>query len=124
MSWVNKNVNPNSIVKVGDEVEIMILEIDNIKRRISLGIKQCNENPWEKFSKEHKKGENLEGKIKNITEFGIFVELSYELDGMIHLSDISWEDSGEEAIKKFKPDQNLKFKILDIDVEKERSLLV
>ncbi len=120
MSWVNKNVNPNSIVKVGDEVEIMILEIDNIKRRISLGIKQCNENPWEKFSKEHKKGENLEGKIKNITEFGIFVELSYELDGMIHLSDISWEDSGEEAIKKFKPDQNLKFKILDIDVEKER----
>ncbi len=120
MSWVNKNVNPNSIVKVGDEVEIIILEIDNVKRRISLGLKQCNENPWKKYASEHKKGETLEGKIKNITEFGIFVELSYELDGMIHLSDISWEDSGEEAIKEYKPDQKIKFKILDIDVEKER----
>ncbi len=120
MSWVNKNVNPNSIVKVGDEVEIIILEIDNVKRRISLGLKQCNENPWKKYASEHKKGETLEGKIKNITEFGIFVELSYELDGMIHLSDISWEDSGEEAIKNYKPDQKIKFKILDIDVEKER----
>ena len=120
MSWVNKNVNPNSIVKVGDEVEIIILEIDNVKRRISLGLKQCNENPWKKYASEHKKGETLEGKIKNITEFGIFVELSYELDGMIHLSDISWEDSGEEAIKAYKADQKIKFKILDIDVEKER----
>ncbi|MBF91329.1 MAG: 30S ribosomal protein S1 [Rickettsiales bacterium] len=120
MSWVNKNVNPNSIVKVGDEVEIIILEIDNVKRRISLGLKQCSENPWKKYSTEHKKGETLEGKIKNITEFGIFVELSYELDGMIHLSDISWEDSGEEAIKAYKADQKIKFKILDIDVEKER----
>ena len=120
MSWVNKNVNPNSIVKIGEEVEIIILEIDNVKRRISLGLKQCNENPWKKYASEHKKGENLEGKIKNITEFGIFVELSYELDGMIHLSDISWEDSGEEAIKDYKSDQKIKFKILEIDVEKER----
>ena len=120
MSWVNKNINPNSIVEVGKEIEIMILEIDNAKRRISLGLKQCTENPWEKFSKDFKKGENLEGKIKNITEFGIFVELSYNLDGMIHLSDISWEDSGEVSIKKYKPEQVIKFKILDIDVEKER----
>ena len=120
MSWVNKNINPSSIVEVGKEVEIMILEIDNSKRRISLGLKQCTENPWNKFSNEHKKGEILEGKIKNITEFGIFVELSYNLDGMVHLSDISWEDSGEKSIKNYKPDQIIKFKILDIDVEKER----
>ena len=120
MSWVNKNINPSSIVEIGKEIEIMILEIDNSKRRISLGLKQCTENPWEKFSKEHKKGEILEGKIKNITEFGIFVELSYDLDGMVHLSDVSWEDSGETAIKNYKPDQIIKFKILDIDVEKER----
>ena len=120
MSWVNKNINPNSIVKVGDDIEIMILEIDNIKRRISLGLKQCSDNPWKKFATENKKGDILEGKIKNTTEFGIFVELSYNLDGMIHLSDISWEHSGEEAIKDYKEDQKIKFKILDIDVEKER----
>ena len=120
MSWVNKNINPSSIVEVGKEVEIMILEIDNSKRRISLGLKQCTENPWDKFSNEHRKGEILEGKIKNITEFGIFIELSYDLDGMVHLSDVSWEDSGETAIKNYKPDQIIKFKILDIDVEKER----
>ena len=120
MSWVNKNINPNSIVKIGDDVEIMILEIDNIKRRISLGLKQCSDNPWKKFAAENKKGDILEGKVKNTTEFGIFVELSYNLDGMIHLSDISWEHPGEEAIKGYKDDQKIKFKILDIDVEKER----
>ncbi len=120
MSWVNKNVNPNSLLKPGDEVEVMILEIDNIKRRISLGRKQCMENPWKIFSEKNKKGDIAEGKVKNITDFGIFVELSNDLDGLIHLSDISWDDSGEEEIKKFKVDDSVKFKILEIDLEKER----
>ena len=120
MSWINKNVNPNSIVKTGDKVEVMILEIDNTKRRISLGRKQCMENPWKKFAEKNKKGDISEGKIKNITDFGIFVELSDDLDGLIHLSDLSWEDSGEDAIKKFKVDDTVKFKILEIDLEKER----
>ena len=120
MSWVNKNVNPNSLLKPEDEVEVMILEIDNVKRRISLGRKQCMENPWKIFSEKNKKGDVAEGKIKNITDFGIFVELSSDLDGLIHLSDRSWDDSGEEEIKKFKVDQSVKFKILEIDLEKER----
>jgi len=120
MSWIHKNVNPNKIVSAGDEVEVIILEVDNLKRRISLGLKQCQENPWEKFSKDHKKGDLLEGVIKNITEFGIFVELPYDLDGMVHLSDISFDDAGEESIKKYKIKDKIKFKILEIDVEKER----
>ena len=120
MSWVNKNINPNSIVKVGGEVEVVILEIDNLKRRISLGLKQCTENPWKIFASNNKNGDVIEGKIKNITDFGIFVGLTEDLDGLIHASDISWEDSGEKVIKDFEIDQNVKFKILDIDVEKER----
>ncbi len=120
MSWVNKNINPNSILTVGNEVEVEILEIDNSKRRISLGLKQCSENPWKIFKSKNKVGDIIDGKIKNITDFGIFVGLTSELDGLIHASDISWEDSGAEAIKNFKIDQNIKFKILDIDVEKER----
>jgi len=120
MSWVNKNINPNSILKVGEEVEVIILEIDNLKRRISLGLKQCTENPWKAFASNNKNGDVVEGKIKNITDFGIFVGLTKELDGLIHASDISWEDSGEKVIKDFKIDQDVKFKILDIDVEKER----
>ena len=120
MSWVNKNINPNSILKVGGEVEVVILEIDNLKRRISLGLKQCTENPWKIFASNNKNGDVIEGKIKNITDFGIFVGLTEDLDGLIHASDISWEDSGEKVIKDFEIDQNLKFKILDIDVEKER----
>ncbi len=120
MSWVNKNINPSSFLKVGDEVEVMILEIDNSKRRISLGLKQCSENPWKIFAETNKKGDLLEGKIKNITDFGLFVELTEDLDGLIHLSDISWDDSGEEAIKNFKLNDLVKFKILEIDLEKER----
>ena len=120
MSWVNKNINPGSFLKVGDEVEVMILEIDNSKRRISLGLKQCSENPWKIFAETNKKGDLLEGKIKNITDFGLFVELTEDLDGLIHLSDISWDDSGEEAIKNFKLNDLVKFKILEIDLEKER----
>ena len=92
LTWVNKNVHPNSIVKVGDELEVMILEVDHAKRRISLGRKQCLENPWKKFSEKNKKGDIAEGKIKNVTDFGIFVELTNDLDGLIHLTDISWKN--------------------------------
>ena len=120
LSWVNKNVHPNNIVSIGEEVEVMILEIDHNKRRISLGRKQCIENPWKLFADKNKKGDVVEGKIKNLTDFGIFVELSNDLDGLIHLSDISWEKSGEEAIKNYKVDDLIKFKILEIDLEKER----
>ncbi len=120
MSWVNKNINPNTLLKVGDEIEVLILEIDNSKRRISLGLKHCSENPWKKFADSNKKGDVIEGKIKNITDFGIFVELSNDLDGLIHLSDISWDEGGEVSIKKFKVDDLIKFKILEIDVDKER----
>ena len=120
MSWVNKNINPNAILKVGEEVEVVILEIDNSKRRISLGLKQCTENPWKIFASSNKHGDIIEGKIKNITDFGIFVGLTNELDGLIHASDISWEDNGEKAILDFKIDQTIKSKILDIDVDKER----
>jgi small subunit ribosomal protein S1 len=120
MSWVNKNVNPNSILEVGKEVEVLILEVDNSKRRISLGLKQCTENPWEDFAKGRESGDIVEGKIKNITDFGLFVELTEELDGLIHLSDLSWEDNGENEIKKYNVGDNVKFKILEIDVNKER----
>ena len=120
MSWVNKNINPNTILKVGEEVEVVILEIDNSKRRISLGLKQCTENPWKDFASKNKEGDVIDGKIKNITDFGIFVGLTDDLDGLIHASDISWDNSGEEKIKEYSVDQKIKFKILDIDVEKER----
>ena len=120
LSWVNKNVHPNNIVSIGEELEVMILEIDHNKRRISLGRKQCIENPWKLFADKNKKGDVVEGKIKNLTDFGIFVELSNDLDGLIHLSDISWEKSGEEAIKDYKVDDLIKFKILEIDLDKER----
>ena len=120
MSWVNKNVNPNSLLEVGQEVEVLILEVDNSKRRISLGLKQCTENPWKDFAKGRKSGDTVEGKIKNITDFGLFVELTDELDGLIHLSDLSWEDNGENEIKKYNVGDNVKFKILEIDVNKER----
>ena len=107
-------------MKLNEEVEVIILEIDNSKRRISLGLKQCTENPWKKFADKNKKGDLLEGKIKNITDFGLFVELSDDLDGLIHLSDISWDDSGEEVIKNYKLNDLVKFKILEIDLDKER----
>ena len=106
MSWVNKNINPNTILKVGEEVEVVILEIDNSKRRISLGLKQCTENPWEDFASKNKEGDVIDGKIKNITDFGIFVGLTDDLDGLIHASDISWDNSGEEKIKEYSVDQN------------------
>ena len=120
MSWVNKNINPNAILKVGQEVEVVILEIDNSKRRISLGLKQCSENPWKVFASKNEEGDIIEGKIKNITDFGLFVGLTNELDGLVHASDISWNESGENAIKNYEINQPIKSKIIDIDVDKER----
>lgn len=121
MSWTKKNIHPNSLLSIGDKVDVKILEVEKEKRRISLGLKQCLENPWKKFEDNHKIDEVIEGKIKNITEFGIFIELPFSLDGMVHLSDISWDNSdGTNTLKNFKKDEVLKVKILDIDVEKER----
>tara|TARA_A100001011_G_scaffold385798_1_gene460437 strand:- start:5647 stop:7347 length:1701 start_codon:yes stop_codon:yes gene_type:complete len=120
MSWTSKNAHPNNFINVGDEVNVKVLEVDLVKRRISLGLKQCVDNPWEKFASSHKTNDIISGKIKNITEFGIFVELPDSLNGMIHLSDIDWEKSGEVAIKDYKVEQDLKVKILEINVEKER----
>lgn len=120
MSWTRKNVHPGKIVSTSQEVEVKVLEVDIDKRRISLGIKQCTPNPWAAYVEEHPMGSIIEGKIKNITEFGLFIGLSDEIDGMIHLSDISWEKSGEEAVKEYTKGQTIEAKIIDVDVEKER----
>ena len=120
MSWTRKNVHPGKIVSTSQEVEVKVLEVDADKRRISLGIKQCTPNPWAAYVEEHEVGSIIEGKIKNITEFGLFVGLNDEIDGMIHLSDISWDKPGEEAVKDYTKGQEIKAKIIDVDVEKER----
>lgn len=120
MSWTRKNVHPGKIVSTSQEVEVKVLEVDADKRRISLGIKQCTPNPWAAYVDEHAVGSVIEGKIKNITEFGLFVGLSDEIDGMIHLSDISWDKAGEEAVKDYVKGQDIQAKIIDVDVEKER----
>ncbi|MEZ5892552.1 MAG: 30S ribosomal protein S1 [Parvularculaceae bacterium] len=120
MSWVKKNVHPGKIVSTSQEVEVMVLEVDESKRRISLGLKQCADNPWERFSEEHPIGSIIEGEIKNITEFGLFVGLNEEMDGMVHLSDLDWNRSGEEAIKDYKKGQVIQAKVLDVDPDKER----
>ena len=120
MSWTRKNVHPGKIVSTSEEVEVKVLEVDADKRRISLGIKQCQPNPWAAYVEEHPVGSVITGKIKNITEFGLFIGLTDEIDGMIHLSDISWEKSGEEAVKDYTKGQEIEAKIIDVDVEKER----
>ena len=120
MSWTKKNVHPSKIVSLSEEVDAVILEVDESKRRISLGMKQLKENPWKAFAESHKVGDVIEGEIKNMIEFGIFVALNEDLDGMIHTSDLSWDKPGEEAIKDYKKGMVVKAKILDIDVEKER----
>jgi len=120
MSWTRKNVHPGKIVSTSEEVEVKILEVDPEKRRISLGIKQCQPNPWAAYVEEHPAGSVIEGTIKNITEFGLFVGLTDEIDGMIHLSDLAWGESGEEAVKNYEKGQTIKAKIIDVDVEKER----
>ena len=120
MSWTKKNVHPNHLLSSSEKIEVMVLEIEEDKRRISLGIKQCIENPWEAFNKEFKVNQEIEGEIKNITDFGIFVGLKGEIDGLVHLSDISWDGNGDELIKDFKQGTILKTKILDINVENEK----
>ncbi|HTQ72603.1 MAG TPA: 30S ribosomal protein S1 [Acidocella sp.] len=120
MSWTKKNAHPGKIVSTSQEVEVVVLDVDASKRRISLGLKQVQRNPWEEFQDEHPIGSVVEGEIRNITEFGLFVAVGAEIDGMIHMSDLSWEESGETAIAKFNKGDVVKAKVLDIDVEKER----
>ena len=120
MSWTKKNVHPGKIVATSQEVEVMVLDVDSGKRRISLGLKQVQRNPWEQFVEEHPIGSVVEGEIRNITEFGLFIGLSVDIDGMIHMSDLSWDEPGELAMAKFEKGQVVKAKVLDVDVEKER----
>lgn len=120
MSWVKKNVHPGKIVSTSQEVEVMILEVDAEKRRISLGLKQCMENPWEDFSSKYPSGTKVSGEIKNITEFGLFVGLEDEIDGMVHISDLDWNASGDEGLAKFTKGQTVEAVVLDVDQEKER----
>jgi small subunit ribosomal protein S1 len=120
MDWTNKNVHPSKVVSLGDEVEVMILEIDEDRRRISLGMKQCKPNPWDDFAMNHKKGDKVRGAIKSITDFGIFIGLPGGIDGLVHLSDLSWSATGEEAIRNFKKGDEVEALVLGIDVEKER----
>lgn len=120
MDWTNKNIHPSKVVQVGDEVEVMVLDIDEERRRISLGIKQCKTNPWEDFSGQFNKGDKISGTIKSITDFGIFIGLDGGIDGLVHLSDISWNEVGEEAVRRFKKGDELETVILSVDPERER----
>lgn len=120
MDWTNKNVHPSKVVQLGDEVEVMILEIDEDRRRISLGMKQCQANPWEEFAANHNKGDKISGAVKSITDFGVFVGLPGGIDGLVHLSDLSWTEAGEEAVRKYKKGEEVEAVVLAIDVEKER----
>jgi small subunit ribosomal protein S1 len=120
MSWTNKNIHPSKVVQLGDLVDVMVLEIDQERRRISLGLKQCTDNPWDEFSKAHAKDEIISGKIKSITDFGIFIGLDGGIDGLVHLNDISWNESGEDAIRHFKKGDEISAIILAIDPERER----
>jgi len=120
MDWTNKNIHPSKVVAVGDEVEVMVLDIDEERRRISLGIKQCRENPWGEFGSKHAQGDHLSGKIKSITDFGIFIGLEGGIDGLVHLSDISWDEDGETAVRRYSKGEELETVILAIDSERER----
>jgi small subunit ribosomal protein S1 len=120
MDWTNKNVHPSKVVQLGDEVEVMVLEIDEDRRRISLGMKQCMPNPWEEFAMNHKKSDKVRGQIKSITDFGIFIGLPGGIDGLVHLSDLSWSQPGEEAVRNYKKGEEVEAMVLSIDVERER----
>jgi len=120
MDWTNKNVSPSKMVQLGDEVEVMVLDIDEDKRRISLGMKQCKSNPWEDFAISHKKGDKVAGAIKSITDFGVFIGLPGGIDGLVHLSDLSWSLPGEEAVRNFRKGQDVEAVVLGIDLERER----
>jgi len=120
MDWTNKNIHPSKVVQIGDEIEVMVLDIDTERRRVSLGIKQCKSNPWDEFSATHNKNDRVIGKIKSITDFGIFIGLDGGIDGLVHLSDISWDEVGEEAVRNFKKGDELEAVVLAIDSERER----
>src|SRR5699024_9176245 len=120
MDWTNKNANPSNVVSVGDEVEVMVLEIDEERRRISLGMKQCTPNPWEEFAQNNQRNDHVTGKIKSITDFGIFVGLPGNIDGLVHLSDLSWNEAGEEAVRKYQKGEEVETVVLSIDAERER----
>ncbi len=120
MDWTNKNIHPSKVVQMGDEVEVMVLEVDEERRRISLGIKQCKANPWQEFSERHQKNEKIKGKIRSITDFGIFVGLEGDIDGLIHLSDISWTEPGDQAVRKYSKGEEIEAVILGIDPDRER----
>lgn len=120
MDWTNKNVDPRKVVTLGEEVEVMVLDIDEERRRISLGMKQCKANPWEEFAQTHKKGDKVSGLIKSITDFGVFIGLPGGIDGLVHLSDLSWNESGEEAVRKYKKGDELEAVVLAIDTDRER----
>nr|MBP6079467.1 30S ribosomal protein S1 [Xanthomonadales bacterium] len=120
MDWTNKNVNPGKMVQVGDEAEVMVLDVDEERRRISLGMKQCTSNPWETFAAMNKKGDKVSGTIKSITDFGVFIGLDGGIDGLIHLSDISWQGTGEDLVRNFKKGENLDAVVLAVDPERER----
>jgi small subunit ribosomal protein S1 len=120
MDWTNKNVHPSKVVELGDEIEVMVLDVDEERRRISLGIKQCRTNPWEEFAAIHNKGDRVSGKIKSITDFGIFIGLEGGIDGLVHLSDISWNQAGEEAIRDYKKGEEIETIVLAVDAERER----
>ncbi|MGB8714971.1 MAG: S1 RNA-binding domain-containing protein, partial [Rhodanobacteraceae bacterium] len=120
MDWTNKNVNPAKVAQVGDEVEVMVLDVDEERRRISLGMKQTQSNPWEAFAAMHNKGDKVSGQIKSITDFGVFVGLEGGIDGLVHLSDISWQDAGEDLIREFKKGEELEAVVLAVDPERER----
>ncbi|MDD5181136.1 MAG: 30S ribosomal protein S1 [Gallionellaceae bacterium] len=120
MDWTNKNVHPSKVVALGDEVEVMILEIDEARRRISLGMKQCQSNPWDDFALNHKKGDKVKGQVKSITDFGVFIGLDGGIDGLVHLSDLSWAVPGEEAVRNYKKGDEIEAVVLAIDVERER----
>ena len=120
MDWTNKNVDPKKVVQLGEEVEVMVLAIDEERRRISLGMKQCKPNPWEEFAATHQKGDTVKGQIKSITDFGVFIGLEGGIDGLVHLSDLSWTEPGEEAVRKYKKGEELEAVVLSIDVERER----
>jgi small subunit ribosomal protein S1 len=120
MDWTNKNIHPSKVVQLGDEVQVMILDIDEERRRISLGIKQCYQNPWDGFAESFEKGDKISGNIKSITDFGIFLGLDGNIDGLVHLSDISWDETGEEAVRNYSKGDEVETVILSIDPERER----
>src|SRR5436305_15197405 len=120
MDWTNKNVASSKVVSLGDEVEVMVLEIDEDKRRISLGMKQCKANPWQEFGQNTKRGDRVKGPIKSITDFGVFVGLAAGIDGLVHLSDLSWNEPGEAAVRNYKKGQEVEAIVLAVDVDRER----